>query len=96
MISVRQVKAARSLLAWSQSDLSKRSGLPEPTIAGLETHDGEVGGPNDVGAKIAAAFENAGVEFLGENGHGLGVRMREPGPERASILIEDLTCENDE
>jgi predicted transcriptional regulator len=37
MISVRQMKAARALLAWSQGDLATASGISEPTIARLET-----------------------------------------------------------
>ncbi|MEA2822426.1 MAG: hypothetical protein QOJ86_4430 [Bradyrhizobium sp.] len=31
-ISVRQMKAARALLAWSQGDLAAVSGISEPTI----------------------------------------------------------------
>jgi DNA-binding XRE family transcriptional regulator len=37
MITVRQMKAARALLAWSQGDLAKASGVSEPTIARLES-----------------------------------------------------------
>jgi len=44
MISVRQMKAARALLAWSQSDLAAASGISEPTIGRLEAEDGPVGG----------------------------------------------------
>jgi predicted transcriptional regulator len=75
MVSVRQVKAAKSLLAWSQSDLAKASGVSEPTIARLESQDGELGGRADTAAKIVAALEAAGVEFIPENGGGPGVRL---------------------
>ncbi len=48
MISARAsgepVKAARALLGWSQSDLARHSGISEPTIARLESIDGELGG----------------------------------------------------
>jgi predicted transcriptional regulator len=76
MFSVRQMKAARALLAWSQSDLAKASGVSEPTIARLESEDGEVGGRAETSDKLRAALEQAGVEFIPENGGGAGVRMR--------------------
>lgn len=75
MISVRQMKAARALLAWSQGDLAAASGVSEPTIARLESLDGPVGGRADTGEKLVAALEKGGVEFIPENGGGAGVRM---------------------
>jgi hypothetical protein len=41
---VRQVKAARALLGWSQQDLARASGVSEPTIGRLEAADGVLGG----------------------------------------------------
>ncbi|OSI70493.1 helix-turn-helix domain-containing protein [Bradyrhizobium canariense] len=77
MFSVRQVKAARALLAWSQGDLAEASGVSEPTIARLESEDAEqVGGRAETSAKLKAALEKAGVEFIPENGGGAGVRMK--------------------
>jgi predicted transcriptional regulator len=76
MISIRQVKAARALLGWSQEDLSTKSGVSYPTVARLESSDGEIGGRPDTGAKIVTALESAGVEFIAENGGGAGVRLR--------------------
>lgn len=76
MISGRQIKAARALLAWSQRDLAKASGVSEPTIAHLESVDGEPGGRADTGEKVRAALEKAGIGFIGENGDGAGVRLR--------------------
>jgi predicted transcriptional regulator len=73
------VKAARSLLAWSQGDLARASGISEPTVKRLESQDGELGGRADTTAKIVAALESAGVEFLAENGGGAGVRLRKGG-----------------
>jgi transcriptional regulator with XRE-family HTH domain len=64
------------LLAWSQADLAKASQVSEPTIARLESQDGELGGRADTAAKIVAALEVAGVEFIAENGGGPGVRLR--------------------
>jgi DNA-binding XRE family transcriptional regulator len=76
MISVRQMKAARALVAWSQGDLAAASGVSEPTIARLESEDGPVGGSAETGTKLIAALEKAGVEFIAENGGGPGVRLR--------------------
>ena len=73
-VSIRQVKAARSLLAWSQSDLAEASEVSEPTIKRLESQDGELGGRADTVTKIVAALESAGVEFT--NGDAPGVRLR--------------------
>ncbi len=97
MVSVRQVKAARALLAWSQGALAEASGVSEPTVARLEAQDGDLGGRADTGAKIVAALEAAGVIFLAENGEGPGVRLQKlRGSAPMSIRIEDLSAENDE
>jgi len=74
--STRQIKAARALLAWSQGDLAEASGVSEPTIARLESAEGELGGRADTVQKILAALEKAGCIFLEENGEGPGVRLR--------------------
>lgn len=76
MFSVRQMKAARALLAWSQGDLAKASGVSEPTIARLESEDGEVGGRADTVEKLRSTLEKGGVEFIPENGGGAGVRLK--------------------
>jgi hypothetical protein len=78
MISVRQMKAARALVAWSQGELSEASGVSEPTIARLESEDGPLGGRAETTKKLLAALEKAGVEFIAENGGGPGVRLRKP------------------
>jgi predicted transcriptional regulator len=75
LVTTRQIKAARALLAWSQSDLADRSGISEPTVARLEAVDGELGGRDDTTRKIRAAIETAGIEFISENGGGVGVRL---------------------
>jgi transcriptional regulator with XRE-family HTH domain len=76
LITTRQVKAARALLGWSQSDLAHRSGVSEPTIARLESTEGELGGREGTAEKIRKSIEAAGVQFIEENGGGLGVRLR--------------------
>jgi transcriptional regulator with XRE-family HTH domain len=79
-ISIRQIKAARSLLGWSQDDLAERSGVSKPTIGRLESQDGQaLGGRAETGDALVAALEKAGVEFIAENGGGAGVRMKKRG-----------------
>src|SRR4051795_6072290 len=78
VITTRQIKAARALLGWSQADLAKRSGVSEPTVARLESMDGELGGRELTAEKIRAAIESAGVLFIDENGGGSGVRLHKP------------------
>jgi predicted transcriptional regulator len=75
-VSIGQVKAARSLLDWSQSDLVKASGVSEPTIKRLEAGTGDLGGRADTIERIVTALEAAGVIFIPGNGEGPGVRLR--------------------
>ena len=76
MVSIRQVKAARALLGWTQNDLADRSGVSRPSIKRLEAGDGELGGRAATGDAIRLALESAGVEFIAENGGGAGVRLK--------------------
>jgi predicted transcriptional regulator len=76
VVTTRQIKAARALLDWSQADLAENSGVSEPTVARLESMDGELGGRQLTAKKIRAAIERAGVMFIDENGGGSGVRLR--------------------
>ena len=77
-VSVRQVKAARALLDWSQNDLAAACGISVPTIKRIEANDGALGGRADTAEAIREALEAAGVEFIAENGGGPGVRLRKP------------------
>jgi DNA-binding XRE family transcriptional regulator len=74
-VSIRQIKAARALLAWSQEQLAAAANVSIPTIKRLEAQDGPLGGRSRTRIKIRLALENAGVEFIDENG-GRGVRLR--------------------
>ena len=64
MISVRQVKAARALLGWSQADMAKASKVSVATVARLEALDGvgtPMGGRPETVAKIIASLQAAGI-----------------------------------
>jgi transcriptional regulator with XRE-family HTH domain len=81
-VSIRQIKAARALLGWSQEQLASHSGVSVPTIKRLEAQDGPLGGRADTGEKIAKALEKAGIEFIAENGGGPGARLTTAGKKR--------------
>jgi transcriptional regulator with XRE-family HTH domain len=80
LVTIRQIKAARALLGWSQADLARASGVSEPTIARLESVDGRLGGRKETGMKLRAAIEAAGIEFIEEDGGGPGLRLRKRRP----------------
>lgn len=90
-VSIRQVKAARALLAWSQKDLALASGVSEPTIKRLEASDGELGGRQETADAIKSALEAAGAQFIPENGAGAGVRLakRKDGKDGSGMPIHD-------
>jgi transcriptional regulator with XRE-family HTH domain len=75
-VSIRQIKAARALLDWSQEELADAARVSIPTIKRLEANDGPLGGRSDTADKIQRALQRAGVEFIEENGGGPGVRLR--------------------
>lgn len=70
----RQIAAARTLIGMSQPKLAKAASISVPTLRRMEASSGTATGlPNNVSA-VQAALEGAGIEFLGRNGDGLGVR----------------------
>lgn len=66
MITVPQIKAARGLLDWTQTDLSMASGVSLRAIAKIEL--GNSVPRKDTLLAIRGAFENEGVTFLGSHG----------------------------
>jgi transcriptional regulator with XRE-family HTH domain len=73
--SPAQLRAARGLIGWSQTDLAERAGLSLPTVKRVE---GDLGirVSDDARGKLREALEAAGVEFIDENGGGAGVRLK--------------------
>lgn len=76
-IVVEQIRAARALLGWSQTELADRAEMSLPTIKRVE---------GDSGPRVSEAarlrlrrtLESGGVEFIDENGGGPGVRLGKP------------------
>jgi transcriptional regulator with XRE-family HTH domain len=82
-VSIRQIKAARALLGWSQENLASAANVSVPTIKRLEAQDGPLGGRTETGNKIEAALGKAGIEFIDENGGGAGVRLKKSFKKRS-------------
>lgn len=70
MITISQLKAARALLEWKQSDLADHASLSLASVAALEQNKASPR-PKTIRA-IQTAFENAGIEFTPDP----GVRLR--------------------
>jgi len=65
-ITTAQMRGARGLLNWSQSELSKRTGISTTSIGNIEAGNTQ---PRETTLKlIRQAFENAGIEFIGTEG----------------------------
>jgi transcriptional regulator with XRE-family HTH domain len=76
LITSEQVRAARALLRWEQRDLAEASGVSLPSVKRLETQPGALAAQQKTIVELRKALENAGVEFIAENGGGPGVRLR--------------------
>jgi len=75
-ITAGQMRAARSLLGLSQEELASRSGVSIPTLKRCESDSENVPIVSSrTRAKICFALQAAGIEFIPENGGGLGVRL---------------------
>jgi transcriptional regulator with XRE-family HTH domain len=65
-ITTAQMRGARGLLNWSQSELSKRTGISTTSIGNIEAGNTQ---PREATMKlIRQAFENSGIEFIGTEG----------------------------
>jgi len=76
MITGGQVRAARGFLKWTIADLALKSGVSAPTIQRLEQADGIPGTKAQTLVDLKAAFEEAGLEFIGTPDIGPGIRIR--------------------
>lgn len=80
MITAAQMRAARALLGIDQQTLADLADVSLPTIQRMEASQGNVRGVVDTLMKVVQAFDNAGIELIGENspsgGTGRGVRFK--------------------
>jgi transcriptional regulator with XRE-family HTH domain len=73
-----QSKMARVALSWGVRDLAQKAGVSPDTIARFERGEQLRLSTEE---NIRAAFEAAGLEFIPENGGGVGVRFAKPKAE---------------
>ena len=75
MIVPAQIRMARAGLNWSGRELAEAAGVHHNTVGrierGEETNKGTL-------LLIRTTLEQAGIEFIDENGGGPGVRLRKP------------------
>lgn len=76
-LTSEQVRAARALLRWEQKDLAEASGVSLPSVKRLEQKPGPLAAQGRTISDLRRALEQAGVQFIPENGGGAGVRMRD-------------------
>ena len=81
LITVEQLRGARGLLGWSQTELASRAGLSLPTVKRVEAGLGPRVSA-EARAKLQKALETAGIEFIDENGGGPGVRLKKAHKKR--------------
>ena len=74
-ITPEQLRAARALLGWSQTQLAKHAGMSLPTVKRVERASGP-NVSNEARLALRTALDQGGVEFIAENGGGPGVRLR--------------------
>lgn len=83
MITGAQIRAARALIGWKQSDLAAASGVSEISIKNIER--GVTDPRASTLAAMQGAFEAAGVIFLDpgdtrNGGHGVRLKPSSPVP----------------
>ena len=84
-ISSEQLRAARALLRWEQTDLCREAGVSLATIRRLEGKPGVLAAHASTVEKLKGAVERAGVRFVEANGEGAGVRFVEANGEGAGV-----------
>ncbi|WP_026622465.1 transcriptional regulator with XRE-family HTH domain (plasmid) [Ensifer sp. WSM1721] len=75
-ITGAQIRAARALIRWSAKELAKAAGIGVATVSRAEVEDGTTSLTSANLNAIRLALESAGIEFIPENGGGVGVRLK--------------------
>jgi len=94
MISAAQCRAARGLLNWTQDDLARAAEVGVVTVRQFEAEKGSA--RSATVRVIAQAFEQAGIEFIPENGGGRGVRLKRRDRANEGLRPEQLSADNDD
>lgn len=76
-ITGAQIRAARALVRWSAKDLALAARIGVATVSRAEVEEGRTTLTTANLKAIRLALEGAGIEFIPENGGGVGVRFRD-------------------
>jgi transcriptional regulator with XRE-family HTH domain len=71
-----QIRAARALLGWSQTQLANAAGIGLATLLRIEQSEGVVKGNFATVHKIQSALEQRGIHFIDDDDGDIGVRLR--------------------
>ena len=72
-----QIRAARGFLDWSARELAQAANLGLSTVQRVEAGVAITAANMDA---LRRALEAAGIEFIPENGGGVGLRLRKSDP----------------
>ena len=75
-----QLKMARAAVGWGVRELAKKAGVTANTVTRIENGADAKQSTID---RLQHALEAAGIEFIQENGGGLGVRLRKRPQKRS-------------
>lgn len=76
-MSPTQFRMARAALRWGIVEFAKRAKVSTSTLVRFERGEGLKPATVD---HLRAILEEAGIEFIPENGGGAGVRLKKPTP----------------
>ena len=80
-----QIRAARALLNWSADDAARHAKVARKTVERLEQSEGPPQARALTIFSLQAAFEAAGVEFVGSAEEGPGVRLWAPKRRKSKV-----------
>lgn len=77
LVSASQMRAARSLLGWTQQQLADKALVSLNAVARLEQEKGDA--RISTVLKVKRALEGGGIQFLfATDSEGIGVRLKKP------------------
>ena len=74
-LTVEQMRMARAALGWSFEIMAEKCGVSARTLRRIESEDGLQKATNANLRLIRETLQAAGIEFIGDEGNGPGVRL---------------------
>ena len=78
MLISAQIRSARAALGWTAADLGKAAGIAARTVLRIEAEPEIPQTTTGTLSRVQAAFEAAGIEFIGSPNEGPGIRIHQP------------------